>query len=125
MRGIARRIIVMTAAVAAAIVLAVQPAFATVLQINRYGAIVQLDTAPGNGAPSWVWVYGSPASYSPATRAQYMYVGSNTIHTLEVRRRESAAVSTPEEVRAIRACIMFKYPRIEAIWSCTEWLASS
>ncbi|GAA0591718.1 hypothetical protein GCM10009534_27490 [Kribbella sandramycini] len=117
--------VVAAASAAVAVTLAVQPAFAAVVQIDRFGATVQLDTAPGNGAPSWVWVYGAGDNWAISTRAQYMYVGSKTIHTLQVGRRKSASVSTPEEVRAIRACVLVKYPRHKEFWSCSEWLASS
>ncbi|MER6540700.1 hypothetical protein ABT215_44570 [Streptomyces sp900105755] len=122
----AKRLAIVAATIALAGMAAMQPASA----VQRYasqnwdgsGAQAELDTAPGDGAQSWVWVYQPSGQGVFKGSVDYMYAdGSWDSLLVDAGQAAAADVSTP--VIGIRACsYMSEEPQDGGPWwHCGDW----
>ncbi|MFD1277850.1 hypothetical protein ACFQ51_55550 [Streptomyces kaempferi] len=97
---LAKRLSVIAATVALAGGAAMQPASAAQLYTEYYGTQVRVDNDPGDGAASWIWVYGSTEQGATGTKVEILYSPTHT-GVLGVGPGEAAAIDLPEDVQAI------------------------
>lgn len=76
--------------------------------VTSFGVVGQLDTSPGDGAPSWVWGYGQ----NNAGYVEYEYY-DGAIKSLYVPSGGSSTIEPSQLVWRIRTC--------NTSWQCGSW----
>ncbi|MER6535762.1 hypothetical protein ABT215_18540 [Streptomyces sp900105755] len=113
---LAKRLSVVAGIIALAGVAAMQPASAAQLYHEFDGTQVQVDNDPGNGAPSWIWEYGSTWNGATKGHVDIMYANA-TYGAFEVQPGEAAAINLQHDVQAVSICTVFNGSN----WQCTGW----
>ncbi|MFF4903028.1 hypothetical protein [Streptomyces sp. NPDC001068] len=116
MRRVLRAVVAAVAMVVATVVF-VQPASAATYNASYGGVEAQLDTAPGNGYQSWIWLYvpGDAAS----GRVEYKYF-DGTGGTEYTAPDTTATWNFTKKVQTIRAC-RFTLFGGQYYWICSAW----
>ncbi|MGW1530494.1 hypothetical protein [Streptomyces sp. NPDC002159] len=96
-----------------------QTASAGTSEVTYHGTHAQVDTAPGNGAAGWVWVYGSKESHATGGSIEYQ-LKDGTTHSLTAARGETASQNTNSGIKGFRACTN-SYIDGYDIKSCSTW----
>lgn len=102
-RKLAGRLSVIAGAIALSCVAAVQPASAALYNFGYLGTQVQVDTKPGNGAPGWVWAYGSSSSWTSGGSINVEYK-DGTVESFGVNANSTIARSTTRPISAVQPC---------------------
>lgn len=118
-KSLARKAALAAGMAAIAGALFAQPAFAAQSDVYYHGTHASADTSPGNGAPGWVWVYGSTESGSLGGSVNYQYWDGST-HKLSVGRGASASMNTSASIKGFQACWSYRVEGYD-FESCSAW----
>ncbi|MER5595981.1 hypothetical protein [Streptomyces sp. NPDC002265] len=85
----------------------------------------QVDTAPNNGAPSWVWGYVADNGNISLVRGSvdYMYA-DGSVNSVWIGKGQSLAINTSQRVIGIRACEekrSWDGTYSQFWWECGDW----
>ncbi|MEU3795719.1 hypothetical protein [Streptomyces fructofermentans] len=110
-----KRLSVVVATVAMAALAATQTASAAQLYVEHGGTQVQVDTRPLNGAPSWIWIYGSDSAFGGYVRFHGADGGTGK---LSVGPGEAVAVNVHTTVTEINVCTVWEW---NGLSTCGGW----
>lgn len=109
----------MAAAAVSLGLMAVQPASAAQTDLYWWGTHAAVDNNPGNGAPGWVWVYGTTHAETSGGAIVYQLFDGKT-YELDAWGGQTASAYTSTPVKGFKACYS---DFISGSWTnhCSGW----
>lgn len=98
---LAERLSVVAVSVALAGAAAIHPASAAQRCTAFRGTQVCVDNEPGDGASSWIWVYGSTEQGVTGIKVDILYSTTHTGLLTDIHPGEALSRDLPEDVQAI------------------------